>query len=104
MRLIMEYKIEWDGQMTIEKLQKELRVLDERKKAVKAVQSLKQKQIALILQSLADVQATVHEVGAGTTNTIYAAKYREQKTLKAGKANTTIVTSTSLGSSEPNVR
>lgn len=36
--------------------------MDERKKAVQAVQKLKQKQIALIMQSLADVQATVEEV------------------------------------------
>lgn len=49
-------------QLAIEKLQKELSTLDDRKKAVQAVQKLKQKQIALIMQSVADVQATVDEV------------------------------------------
>lgn len=49
-------------QLAIENFQKELSVLDERKQAVQAVQRLKQKQIALIMQSVADVQATVDEV------------------------------------------
>eukprot|EP00904_Undaria_pinnatifida_P005201 jgi/Undpi1/1810/HiC_scaffold_12.g05197.m1 len=47
--------------LAIENFQKELSVLDERKQAVQAVQRLKQKQIALIMQSVADVQATVDE-------------------------------------------
>lgn len=47
--------------LEIEKLEKERFAADEKKKAVQAVQRLKQKQIALIMQSLADVQATVEE-------------------------------------------
>lgn len=50
------------SQLEIEKLEKERFAADEKKKAVQAVQRLKQKQIALIMQSLADVQATVEEV------------------------------------------
>ena len=49
-------------QVSIENFEKELSALDERKQAVQAVQRLKQKQIALIMQSVADVQATVDEV------------------------------------------
>ncbi|CAN0334387.1 unnamed protein product [Laminaria digitata] len=48
--------------VSIENFEKELSALDERKQAVQAVQRLKQKQIALIMQSVADVQATVDEV------------------------------------------
>lgn len=48
--------------MAIEKLEKELVKLEEDKKKVHAVQKLKHKQIALLLQSLADIQATVEEV------------------------------------------
>lgn len=36
--------------------------LEKQKKSVQAVQKLKHKQIALLLQSLADIQATVDEV------------------------------------------
>lgn len=49
-------------QLAIEKLDKELVVLDEKKRAVEAVQKLKHKQIELVLQSLADIEATVEEV------------------------------------------
>lgn len=49
-------------QLAIEKLEKELVLLDEKRKAVQAVQKLKHKQIALLLQSLADIEATVEEV------------------------------------------
>ncbi|CAM9550623.1 unnamed protein product [Ectocarpus sp. 12 AP-2014] len=48
-------------QLAIEKLEQELVLLNERRKAVQAVQKLKHKQIALLLQSLADIQATVEE-------------------------------------------
>ncbi|CAM9184137.1 unnamed protein product, partial [Ectocarpus fasciculatus] len=48
-------------QLAIEKLEQELVMLNERRKAVQAVQKLKHKQIALLLQSLADIQATVEE-------------------------------------------
>ncbi|CAM9476640.1 unnamed protein product, partial [Ectocarpus sp. 4 AP-2014] len=47
--------------LAIEKLEQELVLLNERRKAVQAVQKLKHKQIALLLQSLADIQATVEE-------------------------------------------
>ncbi|CAM9928097.1 unnamed protein product, partial [Ectocarpus sp. 6 AP-2014] len=48
-------------QLAIEKLEQELVLLHERRKAVQAVQKLKHKQIALLLQSLTDIQATVEE-------------------------------------------
>lgn len=48
--------------LAIEKLEKELVLLNEKKRAVQAVQKLKHKQIALVLQSLADIEATVEEV------------------------------------------
>ncbi|CBJ27050.1 conserved unknown protein [Ectocarpus siliculosus] len=47
--------------LAIEKLEQELVLLHERRKAVQAVQKLKHKQIALLLQSLTDIQATVEE-------------------------------------------
>ncbi|CAM9902877.1 unnamed protein product [Pylaiella littoralis] len=47
--------------LAIEKLEKELVLLNEKKRAVQAVQKLKHKQIALVLQSLADIEATVEE-------------------------------------------
>lgn len=46
---------------------KELSAADEKKQAAQAVQRLKQKQIALIMQSVADVQATVEEVSPSIT-------------------------------------
>lgn len=56
-------------QLAIEKLEKELVLLEEKKAGVQAVQKLKHKQIALILQSLADIQATVDEVAGGYSST-----------------------------------
>lgn len=49
-------------QLSTEKLQRELSVLEEKRKAIQGVQRLKQKQVALIMQSVADVQASVEEV------------------------------------------
>ncbi|CAM9904840.1 unnamed protein product, partial [Hapterophycus canaliculatus] len=48
-------------QLEIAKLERELVVLVESKKAMQAVQAKKHKQIALLLQSLADIQATAEE-------------------------------------------
>lgn len=47
---------------TIEKLEKELVDLKGETKRVEAVQKLKHKQIAMLLQTVADIQATVDEV------------------------------------------
>ena len=58
--------------MSIENFEKELSALDERKQAVQAVQRLKQKQIALIMQSVADVQASVDEVRSLFFNALHA--------------------------------
>lgn len=63
----MERCISWDDacggtQMATEKLRSELSATWEKQKAVQGEQKLKQKQIALLMQSLADVQAAVHEV------------------------------------------
>eukprot|EP00752_Nemacystus_decipiens_P018722 g16785.t1 len=47
--------------LAIQQLEKDLVELQKQKKSLQAVQKLKHKQIALLLQSLADIQATVDE-------------------------------------------
>lgn len=49
-------------QVAMETLRSELLEIREKQKAVQNLQRLKQKQIALLMQTLADVQATFHEV------------------------------------------
>ncbi|CAM9608627.1 unnamed protein product [Scytosiphon promiscuus] len=58
---INKYPPHRDTKLEIAKLERELVTLVESKKAMQAVQDKKHKQIALLLQSLADVQANVEE-------------------------------------------
>ncbi|CAM9681846.1 unnamed protein product [Ascophyllum nodosum] len=72
--------------LATEKLERELAVLDERRKAIQAVQRLKQKQVALIMQSVADVQAVIDEAEAEEGPIIGALEviHQEEEVMDAG--------------------
>lgn len=73
--------------LSISKLEKELVKLEEEKKAVQAVQKLKHKQIALLLQSLADIEANVDEVKSARVHGLVKCIYPVKRAFHHGLVN-----------------